>query len=183
MFRWNNNIKQHKKCKLDYPSLCHLFRHFHPALDRAQRLRKGFHCISSSTPEKLGSETDIDAVDTPTKTVSLEGVELDTTQKQLNLKWGSPDFRFKKGNLETLNFKKYGATIYLKKDKITQIKITDSISFKLSNKIKIGSKITDVQKLLGKKAKRQGNYLTYSGKTKLALRFINGLLQEIVMYR
>ena len=128
------------------------------------------------------SETEIEPANT-TKSVSLEGVEVGSIEKQLNLKWGSPDFRFKKGNLETLSFKKYGATVYLKKDKITQIKITDSTSFKLSNKIKIGSKIADVQKLLGKKAKRQGNYLIYSGKTKLALRFISGLLQEIVMYK
>ncbi len=129
------------------------------------------------------SETKIEPADTPTKSASLEGVEVGSIEKQLNLKWGSPDFRFKKGNLEALSFKKYGATVYLTKDKITQIKIADATSFKLSNKIKIGAKIVDVQKLLGKKAKRQGNYLIYSGKTKLALRFLNGLLQEIVMFK
>ena len=128
------------------------------------------------------SETEIDIADTPTKSVSFEGVEVGSIEKQLNLKWGSPDFRFKKGNLETLSFKKYGSQVILKKDKVTQIKITNSTSFNLSNKIKIGAKISEVQNLLGKKAKRQGSYLIYSGKAKLALRFLTGKLIEIVMY-
>jgi hypothetical protein len=125
----------------------------------------------------------IASADTPTKPVNLEGVELDNTQKQLISKWGEADSRNKNGNSEFLFYKKYGAVVTIENEKLTEIKMTDSRAFALSNKLKLGAKQEEVEKLLGKKAKRKGNYSLYSGKSKLALRYLSGKLVEILVYK
>ena len=89
--------------------------------------------------------------------MSLEGVELDNTQKQLISKWGEADSRNKNGNSEFLFYKKYGAVVTIENEKLTEIKMTDSRAFALSNKLKLGAKQEEVEKLLGKKAKRKGS--------------------------
>ncbi|MBK6608772.1 MAG: M48 family metallopeptidase [Leptospiraceae bacterium] len=129
------------------------------------------------------SGVSIASADTPSKPVSLEGVELDNTQKQLISKWGEADSRNKNGNSEFLIYKKYGAVVTLEKDIVTEIKMTDSTTFALSNKLKLGAKQEEVEKLLGKKAKRKGNNYLYSGKSKLALRYISSKLVEILVYK
>ena len=115
--------------------------------------------------------------------MSLEGVELENTQKQLISKWGEADSRNRNGNSEFLIYKKYGAVVTLEKDIVTEIKMTDSTTFALSNKLKLGAKQEEVEKLLGKKAKRKGNNYLYSGKSKLALRYISSKLVEILVYK